>query len=602
MGLFRDIINVLIITMKSSLGPDVLTIPKNIGNSLLVSNSTIITYRHLSAIIKVNLLGLNVPRNFISVIDGELRRYGIDCLMQVHFSLSKFDYNEKARKEITVNISGWERISKNEQGKSKRDAEWGLRSAKTLLADTSFTTSMSIKLSAKDGMTLRKAVNIVKQCISKSESLAFSATFSLNQRMQEMCITSLAPNSGQSFPALANTIALVGPEPLVKSKHGTVIGKNIYTNEPYAIDFSKETLARNMLIIAPSGSGKTYMMYNIAQNTLENGMRMSVVDIKGNEYVTLCKSVDGAVIDLSDSSTSYIDCVKRIPFDGDYRTYFNNMDILLKDILCILAGEYNSEKLEGLVLNFITALWINKGVSADNPDTWVNTLTMDIFTVFEDFVRYCYRQSGTDKDVIAALDNMNKYVTRTGEYSYIWQNPLNINDILSKRMISYSFGILNGKITNQVLFKLRWKFMDTIMSDYFYNNYKTGYITLNIMEEAQIVDSDIMKMYCRHWTLGRSLKQDNIFIANSFETIKERDDAQPILENATIIITSSMPPKTRESFIKTYGLDDYVHMLNDLEKPDNKFSFFIYLRSKSLPPSVIVSISDGRELTISKPV
>ena len=105
-----DILNVLILDIKSKMGPDVVTIPKGLGNSILISNSAITTSSRIQSIIRITLLGQEVPFNLVAFINSELRRYGLDVVLDYTIKMNKTDFTQdKPMKAIKLNVSAWQR-------------------------------------------------------------------------------------------------------------------------------------------------------------------------------------------------------------------------------------------------------------------------------------------------------------------------------------------------------------------------------------------------------------------------------------------------------------------------------------------------------------
>ena len=609
-NIFIDTINVIIIWLKSSIGSDVLTIPKGLGNSLLVTNSCIVTNDRVTTIIRVNLLGRKVPFNLISVISSELRRKNIRCVIDPHIKLSKMTFNSKALEIIDTNNFGWGKlVENNKQGKSKKDAQWGIDSTNDLLTNTAYSAALYIKIFARDGITLNKAIEIIDRVLMATESYFFKATYSLTKLMQEISITSLDTNSGQSFPVIGSEITKIAPLPVIRSDRGIVFGLNDRSKEPYTIDLASETEARNILVVATSGSGKTFLVINLAQYCLEHNYRCLAVDIKGNEFTTLTKSVGGIVLDMTDNSRNYVDFLRRFPSkDQNNSKYFRDMDNLFLETLKTLAGENLTSLETSFLSGFITWLWDSMGVVCDNTFSWTSTQVLtihDMFDKLQDYSRQFISSRKKGEDTIKInnmMRNLQQYLSRDSLYRRIWETPINVNNILNTRFITFSFNVRTDSNYDLNVFRVRWNFMNYINQKFTANNYNNRIRTLKILEEVQSVSADVMKMYSDEWRLGRSFMQETVILTNSARSVfNNSPDARSIQSNTRILLLSRCEDDELNFLLEKYDIKDQVTAIKNLNKAENANKFLIYPLSGSVPPAIIKAImKDTRKTMLPK--
>tara|TARA_B100000315_G_C14583521_1_gene591741 strand:- start:307 stop:3441 length:3135 start_codon:yes stop_codon:yes gene_type:complete len=119
----------------------------------------------------------------------------------------------------------------------------------------------------------------------------------------------------------------------------------------------------NGLILATSGSGKSYFAKLFISRHLLNGTRVIVIDPQG-EYSELCKKFNGQLITISRSSELIINPLDLMGHDYDEKR------MTLIDLMRVMLGEI-SDIQKAVLDKALTNTYSRKGITND-PKTWKN--------------------------------------------------------------------------------------------------------------------------------------------------------------------------------------------------------------------------------------
>jgi len=168
--------------------------------------------------------------------------------------------------------------------------------------------------------------------------------------------------AGRDF--LTNSLAASFPfiSPSNTKKNGILFAREADTMTPLFLDF-RSMNNKHFFIIGISGSGKSYTSkYLVMQQLFAEDTKVFILDPNG-EYVPLCKSLGGQVIELSRDSRSTINI-----FDLGGNDYSDKMLSLLSAFDIIVGGLTESQK--GVLSKVLTRAYARKGVIHSRPETW----------------------------------------------------------------------------------------------------------------------------------------------------------------------------------------------------------------------------------------
>lgn len=583
-------------------------IPDNIGNKILITNNLYVTANYLSSIIQVIDIGDKAPITYVGEMVKELRRKGNTCIVDFHFKNNNWeydpdDYGLQSRK------NAWERAMNDPTTGKNRKAKAARCLYTTHLAEQGVQlkeTRLYITLRSTDADELTAAEGILNKVIASYNGIYATHYARVKEDLQYITILGDAHEDVKAVKAVMTSNAMLSQMlPNCGSFNdwsGYFLGHNIENGTPYYIDFSTITSARNIYVVAPSGGGKTVVAANIMQSAFENGAAVCAMDIKGNEYVNFIKATGGYIVSLRPMSYEYINsfAMHKEEVVGDPVIYFNNRLNFSKQQMMILSGVRDKEQLtalETLLDEFLDNLYVFYGADKRNKNSWDKTLELNPFVVYDSLKDFLtpskMAQYNLPKSVLTTL---GMYMSRTGSKSYTFTTEFDYDSILRSQTIMFDFGILTNLSTADIdldLFRLKFLYMSKLNADFTTVKFNKGIRTLKVLEESQIVSSDILHMYSQEYTLSRARKQDTVLLGNSVQALVDNPASKSIVENTTGLLVGNITKTAREKVIEEFSLQ---HLRERLELPGstpfykNSFVFVNTMQQKVLYPIIKVQL------------
>ena len=238
--------------------------------------------------------------------------------------------------------------------------------------------------------------------------------------------------------------------------------------------------------------------------------------------------------------------------DANYGVYFNRRISLSKRRMLIMCQFTKDDvaKGEALLDEFLTALYRNIGVTADNPNTWVRTRELHPYYVYEAFETYCSREIKEKYGEVAltALSRMRTYMDRRGNSSHIHRDQYEYKDVLESKVLTFDFGILESSVTSvdPVIFQLRVMDMEIINDEYVSYKKRKGEWTMKVLEESHV----------REMTLRRAQNQVTFLLGNSVAALKDNPVAKPLLESINVLILGVLNDSSQRYLVQEYDLGE----------------------------------------------
>lgn len=606
--------------LASMLMKDQRRIPDDIGNKILITNTMYVTSRYMSSMIHVIDIGDNVPITYVGEIIRELRKKGNKAI--VDFSLKNTpwvydpeDYGLKSR------IGHWERNANdpNMKGKRKRDSIRCLYTVEQAKSGKKLKqTRLFITIRAKDVATLEDAEIIIDRKFGEFRGVYDNQYARVAQNLEYVSILGDKIEDLKAMPAIMTSNTVISQMAAncgsFNDWSGYYIGQNVLNGTPYYIDMSTITLARNMYVCAPSGVGKTVLALNIMQSAFEHGAAVCAMDIKGNEMTKFIKATGGYVVSLRTNSYEYINSWAMHAEDCTNETaeaYFNDRFNFSKQQIITLSGLRDRDQLlsfEALLDEFQDYMYIYIGVERRNRKSWKKTLTLNPFVVYDMLVDFLtpskMAQYNLPKTIIATL---GMYMNRDGSKSYVFTSEFDFTSILAAPTLSFDFGILSNMTIQDIdvdLFRLRLQYMSRLNAQFTTIKFNHNIRTLKILEESQIVNDDILRIYATEYTMSRARKQDTLLLGNSVQALMDNAISKPIIENTTALFVGQLPSTARNKLMHEFSLE-YLEELLALPGSDtrykNSFVLVNMMQDKELYPIIRVIFDKPEEYDIIHP-
>ena len=606
--------------IASMLMKDQRRIPDNIGNKILITNTMYVTARYMSIIIHLVDMGDNAPITYVGEIIRELRAKGNTAIVDFSFKNSKWDFKPDDS-GLKSRISIWERIVSDDSVKGKRrsNAERCLYTVEQAASGKQLKqTRLYITIRAKDINTLDDALKILDRKFGSFHAVYDEQYARVKQQLEFVSILGDRNDDLKGTPAImtSNTVMsqMVANCGSYNDWDGYYFGQNIRNGTPYYINFANISLARNMYVCAPSGVGKTVLALNVMQSAFEHGSAVCAMDIKGNEMVKFIEATGGYDVSLRTDSYEYINTFVMHPEDAtreNAEIYFNDRFNFSKQQIITLSGIRDRDQLmslEALLDEFLDYMYIYMGVERRNRNSWQNTFGLNPFVVYDFLVKFLTPSKMQQYNLpTTLLSTLGMYMSKDGSKSYAFTTEFDFANILAAPTLAFNFGILSNMTIQDIdidLFRLKLLYMGRLNSQFTTVKFNHGIRTLKVLEESQIVNDDILRIYATEYTMSRARKQDTLLLGNSVQALMDNQISKPIIENTTALFVGSLPTAARNKVIEEFSLEHLADLLalpgSEL-KYKNSFVVVNMMEDKELYPIIKVQFEDPDKYDIINP-
>ena len=568
-------------TILSKFFTDRGSIPDNIGNNVLITNNVYTTKNHITALILVTEMSEATPICWMSDIVKHVKDQADGVTLDITLKGQKH-YPDITPTGIGSREKSWRATLDN----PAMPEEYVRRSARCLYsldvarsgADL-YKFRVYIKIRAKDGARLRKGVTATSIYLTSIGAKFKRIQSNMDEHVSYVTMMSdKKPEHLKDVPPVIFSMQTIAESlPSIQGANdesGVLMGYDNESGYPYFIDFKSTAKAKNIMIEAGSGWGKTFMAEYWLYPFYANKFNLAIMDIKGNEFSALTKSLNGITLSMRNTSTYYVNTFRWSTsevFDGDYLTYANERFRMSKERMLMMIDLEGSEEsqAEALLEEFLQYVYASLGCVANNPNTWRRSEVLNPYKVFDMFEKYLSNEIKNKYGAtsVKMLERLRIYMSSTGSKSHIHRNALNYLDVLDTSCLTFDFGILEGSTNNdKVMFRLHVADMITINDEYVSHKKRNKEWTVKVLEESQIVDDWLTKVYTREMTLRRSQNQVTILLGNSVAALAANPLSRPMIENINILCLGSLSLSSRKYLIEEFGLkNSEIEILEEIQ-------------------------------------
>ena len=593
------------------------TIPDNIGNNVLITNNMYITKNNLTAIIHIREMSETTPISWTS----DLVKYVKDTNSGVTVDITM--KGQRYYPDITPgNIGSRERTWHQTLDNPFMPEIYVRRAARCLYTldivrsgAKTYKCRVYIQIRAKDGATLRGGVNSALVYLASIGCQAKRIQSNIEEHLDYMTLMSdKKPTTLKDIaPVIFSTQTFAESMPVVQGANdtkGVLLGYDIISGYPYFVDFKATAAAKNIMIEALSGWGKSFMASYWLYPFYAQGFNLAIMDIKGNEFNAITEALHGVHLSMRPTSTNYINTFRWRTdevFDGDTTTYAHERFRMSKERMLIICdlNEKETSQAEALLEEFLQYTYVSIGAQANNVNTWHRTDKLTPYVIFDLFERYISNEirAKYSQVVTKMLERLRIYMSRKGSKSHIYRNQYSYLEVLDTNCLTFDFGILESSSADNdpVTFKLHVLDMITINDEYVSYKKKKGEWTVKLLEESQIVDDWLTKVYTREMTLRRAQNQCTILLGNSVAALAANPLSKPIIENINILCLGSLNKSSRDFLRDEFGLKDSEQfILNDIQtNPDMQRRFLLINRMEQNATTAILEANVTNEVANS---
>lgn len=566
------------------------SIPANIGNNILIGNNQYTTKDAITAIILVTEMGTDTHMGFISDMIENVKSKVPDISVDVTIKTKNKEYDLQGA-DMKSRIRTWQLTLDNPAAvdRNKRRAARCLYTVDVVKSgERIYKGQMYIMVRSKTGSSLQRGLEQVSNYLTSIGAAHRIIKNDMKRHMElSLLMSDYRSADTKDLPSQVfsrQTLAEILPVTQgLNDTTGTFMGIDRKMLGPYFINFRASAKAKNIVCCAGSGYGKTFLVQNIFLDMHADNYNMCIMDIKGTEFGAFTKAAGGIVLSMRPTSTFYVNTFRLDKNEAgtDPRVYFDQRFNLSKETMMLLADmpEDMTSQGEALIEEFMQAMYLEMGVSAENPNTWYRTDKLDPYEVFDKFEGYCSYDIKRKYEGVAMrmLTRLSIYMSRTGSNSHMFRDQFNYKDILDTKVLTFDFGMLGtGDSTDQAMFKVRVLYMSLLNDQYVAYKYSKGEWTGKVLEESGIAADYLIRLYAKDFMLRRAQNQITILLGNSISNLASNKSANGILENANILILGGLNQSSREYLVNEFGLEREAQELEDLvANPDYMNTFLL---------------------------
>ena len=316
---------------------------------------------------------------------------------------------------------------------------------------------------------------------------------------------------------------------------GILLGLN-KNNIPYIKDIFKLTNA-NGIILATSGSGKSYFTKLLISRQFMNGCDVIIIDPQG-EYLAITEHYKGETITISKNSETMIN-----PLDLMGHDYLEKR-LSLMDLFQIMFGDL-SEIQKSILDRAVDLTYARKTITRDSYKGKKSPVMEDLYKEMISLEKDAVQQ---EKVTYRALLNRLGMYTSNGVFSFL-NKDTNIN--FSNNFVCFNIGSMPKQVKPVVMY---------LVLDYVYMNMKSSlkrkllvideaWSLLQTAEESSYV-FEIVKT-CRKFNLGLlMITQDVADLVNS-------KAGNAVLANTSYTFLLRQKPAVMMNVTRTFNLSDH---------------------------------------------
>lgn len=357
---------------------------------------------------------------------------------------------------------------------------------------------------------------------------------------------------------------------------GQLLGINVRSHTPFILNFFESGARQVVLLAATSGWGKTYLAFQIALSFIASNKHVSVIDIKGDEWVRCLKYTKGIVIDISEDSNNYVNTMRLDDVGSvnsqDAKEYFNmslRATIQLVILVCNLTPEETSTA-ESLVRQCVLKLFSNAGVDVNSPKTFKYSRNLKYIQIIDSLEQLKTSQSFSQ--YINLIDKMKIRLESKFRNSNIFKgHEISIQEIINSPLVIYTLN--KNKDQSQTIDDSIRTFMISYLDMKKISIRKSqGLGTGCFYEEMQRKSefSSLMQFIASVVTGARSSNVVVFLLCNSIRSIMT-EDMSPITSNFSSYIIGQVEDKKDYDCYRRLNLDDLIPQIEKLSDESKKY-------------------------------
>lgn len=382
---------------------------------------------------------------------------------------------------------------------------------------------------------------------------------------------------------IINNMSVLSHGGTLGDKLGVPHGVNVMTRNVFSIDVGSGNDAKNFLLSAQTGQGKSVFMKTTLGYYDLMGYSTVVLDYEGDEYTHLAHLIGANIISISGGSSKYVNTLAIGGITGNDemdRELMNDAKNMTENVFDIIMKDedrpFGMNNHQRAIFDYlIDKSYQRVGVDRNKPSTWENSKKCTYYTMYEVLLELARETRNSDvtrfdkASINSMVVTLERYFEKTGGKSDYFKNPISVEEVLTNRHIVFSFG-MKGQDESQSdkkSLELRQLFVSYLtMLKANYNRSKNKK-TIVVMEELQryLEQDQSVKIVANFATGGRKRGMVCYFITNNPASLIEgrandnsttKDGIKALVDNITMFIIGGQEKQPMEALIRAGGLHD----------------------------------------------
>ena len=452
-------------------------------------------------------------------------------------------------------------------------------------------TFLFLEIITPDNKTMKSARSAVIDYLRNNEfkyaelsatSSAYMSNFSPASYMPQFTTKEFQPitmsHENLTYTAPWNSSGFIG------DGKGQIMGMDMKSNTPFTLNFTGSGSAQIVLVLGTSGDGKTFFTLTSALSFLSSDIHVSALDIKGDEWIKLSAYTDYILVDISESSSRYVNTMRIDDLDVDTvqdATYFYDMAISATAQVCTIAAAPSKDvaaEYYNLILTAVKSIYNSNEIHPDVPASLRRSANLEYNMILPALERlktsttFAIKKDIIDDIIIKLSDKLMDSKLFSGEeitMTDILQSPLVIYSLNKNKSVSKSFSLEDEIRTFMI------SFLDMKKIAYRKSRKKFTLCVYEEMQRAEDDFSELIKFISSMVTGARSSNAIIFLLGNSISTFTN-PKFRNITSNITSYFVSPLPNKTDRQTLANMGCADMLpYMETILEEPNKYKNYFV---------------------------
>lgn len=395
---------------------------------------------------------------------------------------------------------------------------------------------------------------------------------------------------------------------------GVYHGVDVTSREIVTFDLSKGTDAKNVLVTASTGQGKSRMMKTLLSFYAIDPKYQSVIfDYEGTEYAALGKVSDATTVSIGSGQGVYVNTMVIPKESGDPEqdnlrlSTAKEMTSKVFSIIFDVEDGMSNEN-QAILSDLMDGVYTEMGVNEEQPEHWYErSKDITFYTIYAKLKQHMEERNDKTfwskhsfEEVRHFHNTVSLYFAKGATYNSWFKRAVDIDEFLKSKDVIFDFGMggIGESSVDQRQLALRQLFASHLTTMKSMYNKQKGIRTVVVIEEMQryLKQAQSVEIVAQFVSGGRknglivylvTNSPDQILTQGNLDSVNVKEGVGSILNNITMWIIGALPSPLMGDMIDQFGLDNasgYLEQLAEIADHDRKdapLKYCFYVKYKS---------------------